>query len=250
MRNLGERVARRKRAPTVDLEALQEGLGLRVRDASLLAQALVHRSFLNENPGAAAQSNERLEFLGDAVLGCVVAEHLYQQYQDLSEGQLTELRAALVRGETLARVAARYRLGEFLLLGRGEEASGGRERTLNLARAYEAVVGAVFLDAGFQAAKAFVLRSLEPEFRELGPGVVLTDAKSRLQHLVQAMYQQTPSYRTVASEGPDHAKLFTVEVSVADRVLGVGRGRSKQAAEKEAARLALEELAHGEALSQ
>ncbi|HEY8490802.1 MAG TPA: ribonuclease III [Dehalococcoidia bacterium] len=239
-------MSRRKKAPSVDLEELQTLLDVQLRDPSLLGQALVHRSFLNENPGAAPQSNERLEFLGDAVLGCVVAERLYQEYQDLPEGQLTELRAALVRGETLARVAARYRLGDFLLLGRGEEASGGRERTLNLARALEAVVGAVFLDGGFEGAKAFVLRCLRPELQALGPGVVLTDAKSRLQHLAQAMYQQTPSYRTVATEGPDHAKQFTVEVSVGDQVLGVGRGRSKQAAEKEAARLALEELAHRE----
>jgi ribonuclease III len=225
-----------------DLDAAQDKIGVQFRDPSVLLEALVHRSYNNEYPEASLPDNERLEFLGDAALGLVVARWLYGRFPQGREGQLTEIRAALVKRGTLARVAAEYDLGRFLLLGRGEEASGGRTREQNLARAFEAVVGAVLLDRGFGAAAAFIRRSLKHELRILGKEPMTIDVKSRLQQIVQAKWQRPPAYRTVRADGPDHAKVFTVEVIIGREVLGVGRGRSKQLAEKEAALHAIETL--------
>ena len=209
------------------------------KDASLLRQALIHSSYVNENPGSAAQSNERLEFLGDAVLGLVVADEVFAAFPELDEGRLTELRTHLVRRETLAKAARRLKLGEELLLGRGEEAGGGKARPTNLAHAYEAVVGAIFLDSSLTTARRFIRRSLRPEFELLRDWAFPLDAKSRLQEISQSRYQSTPVYRLVEAEGPDHARRFTVEVLIDGRALGTGTGRSKQQAEKEAARQAL-----------
>ncbi|HEX5939055.1 MAG TPA: ribonuclease III [Dehalococcoidia bacterium] len=225
-----------------DLDAAQDRLGVKFKDPSILLEALVHRSYNNEYPAAALPDNERLEFLGDAALGLVVARWLYGRFPGGREGQLTEIRAALVKRETLARVAADLDLGEFLMLGRGEEASGGRNREQNLARAFEAVVGAVLLDQGFTAATSFIRKALKRELESLGEEPMTIDVKSRLQQLVQARWQRPPSYKTVGAEGPDHAKVFTVEVVMGKEVLGVGRGRSKQQAEKEAALHAVETL--------
>lgn len=223
----------------IDVKALQLLLGVTFRRPELLIQAMVHRSYLNEVADPTIQSNERLEFLGDAVLGCVIARRLFERYPSVPEGRLTELRAYLVKGETLAVVAERLRLGDFLLLGKGEEATGGRRRPLNLARAFEAVVGAIFLDRGFARAERFVLRALAPELSELAGGDLPTDAKSRLQHLAQTVFGMPPHYRTITAEGPDHAKVFTIEVVIGDRSFGSGRGRSKRHAEKLAAEEAL-----------
>jgi ribonuclease-3 len=225
-----------------DLDAAQDRLGVRFKDPSILLEALVHRSYNNEFPDAALPDNERLEFLGDAALGLVVARWLYGRFPTGREGQLTEIRAALVKRETLARVAAEFELGHFLMLGRGEESSGGRNREQNLARAFEAVVGAVLLDQGFTAATAFIRRALKRELESLGEEPMTIDVKSRLQQIVQARWQRPPSYKTVGADGPDHAKVFTVEVLMGKEVLGVGRGRSKQQAEKEAALHAVETL--------
>jgi ribonuclease III len=225
-----------------DLDAAQDRLGVRFQDPSILLEALVHRSYNNEYPEAALPDNERLEFLGDAALGLVVARWLYGRFPEGREGQLTEIRAALVKRGTLGRVAQEQGLGEFLLLGKGEEASGGRVREQNLARAFEAVVGAVLLDQGFGASATFIRRSLKSELESLGAEPVTIDVKSRLQQIVQAKWQRPPNYKTVKAEGPDHAKIFTVEVLIGKEVLGVGRGRSKQMAEKEAALHAVETL--------
>ena len=221
--------------------ALEERLGVKFKDPALLHLALVHSSYLNENPDQAPQSNERLEYLGDAVLGLLVADDLFSAYPDLDEGRLTELRTQLVRRDTLAKAARRLHLGEALLLGRGEEGGGGRGRPTNLAHAYEAVVGAIFLDGGLAGARRFVRRSLRSEFEQVDRAFPL-DAKSRLQEIAQSRYQTTPLYGLVGSEGPDHARRFTIEVIVDGRVLGVGEGTSKQQAEKEAARQALDRL--------
>jgi ribonuclease-3 len=226
----------------VDVEALQERLGVKFGRPELLAQAMVHRSYVNEAPDRSIQSNERLEFLGDAVLGCVIARWLYDRYPHLDEGRLTELRAYLVKGETLARVAERLGLGRFLLLGRGEDATGGRTRPLNLARTFEAVVGAMYLDAGFARTERWLLRVMRPELEGLGRGDLPTDAKSRLQHRVQLLFGVAPQYRIVEAVGPDHAKMFTVEAVVGGKVLGSGRGRSKRLAERQAAEEALARL--------
>ena len=226
----------------VDLVALQETLKISFNDLSLLEQALVHSSYINENPYFAPVSNERLEFLGDAVLGFIVAEKLYQDFPDLTEGEMTKLRSVLVRRDTLARVARAIRLGDYLYLGRGEEASGGRHKSANLAGALEAVVAAVFLDRGLAITREFVLKLLDEELQEVISQGIEIDYKSQLQELVQSRYRSTPDYRLLEEVGPDHDKVFTVEVIVGDTVLGSGSGKSKKLAETEAARSALERL--------
>ncbi len=224
-----------------DLHALERALRTSFRDRSLLFQALVHRSYLNENPESHLDSNERLEFLGDAVLDMVTAEYVFRRYPEKGEGEMTLLRSALVRTDTLARFARELGLGSFLVLGRGEEADGGRERPSILAGAFEALVGAIYLDAGLEAVRSFVGPLLEAE-AERWQGRQPLDFKSALQIEVQGRYNRTPEYRTVASWGPDHARRFRVEVWVGNEVLGVGEGPSKQAAQQEAARRALEGL--------
>ena len=225
-----------------DLAALQQTLGVSFKDISLLEQALVHSSYINENPGFALTSNERLEFLGDAVLGLIVAEKLYQDFPQLTEGEMTKLRAALVRRDTLAQMSRAIRLGDHLYLGKGEEAGGGRHKPLNLAGAMEAVIGAIFLDQGSSTAGDFILRLLEVELEKVVSQGVAVDYKSELQELIQAREQKTPSYHVVEVTGPDHDKRFTVEVRLGEAVLGRGSGKSKKAAETEAARSALEQL--------
>ncbi len=226
-----------------DWRSLETQLHLKFKDSSLLKQALVHTSYLNENPGIDVGSNERLEFLGDAALGVVVAHALYSEYPNVDEGKLTELRAHLVRRDTLARAAARLELGEYLQLGRGEDAAGGRRRPTNLARAYEALVGAIFLDGGIAKTRAFIKRSLSDELAALRKTGMPHDPKSRLQEVIQSRWQTTPSYKLMKTEGPDHARRFTVQVMVGGKSLGVGEGRSKQMAEKEAAQHALDGIA-------
>jgi len=225
-----------------DLDVFEQIIGVTFRDRALLEQALVHRSYLNENPDLALPSNERLEFLGDAVLGLVVAEKLYHEFPHLSEGKMTKLRAALVRQETLASLAASLGLGGYLRLGWGEEVSGGRSRQTNLARAFEAVIGAIFLDQGFAVAADSILRLFGDQLRRITEGRLTTDYKSRLQEVVQAEQRLTPVYRMVEASGPDHDKRFVVEVMVGDTVIGRGAGRSKRMAEEEAARSAIERL--------
>ncbi len=222
-----------------DLKELERALGVTFREPSLLEQALVHRSYFNENPGLSPPDNERLEFLGDAVLGFVVAEKLYQAAPDMSEGEMTMLRSALVRQETLAQRAASLGLGAYLLLGRGEEATGGRQRPSNLARALEAVIAAVLVDRGVVAARRFVLKLFSRELRRVGSGGMNLEYKARLQQAVQDERRLVPAYRTVETSGPEHDLRYTVEVRVGDDVVGRGSGKNKKAAESEAARAAL-----------
>lgn len=230
-----------------ELATLQSTLGVTFRDPLLLQQALTHRSYLNENPDFPLPSNERLEFLGDALLGFVVAEKLHSDLPHLWEGALTVLRAALVCNETLARLASSFYLGDHLYLGRGEEMSGGRHRQSNLSSALEAVIGAIFIDQGFPVAKEFVLRLMNGMvvkiIEEESIEESIKDYKSKLQVLVQAEQQTTPVYRIVEEKGPAHDKLFTVEVVVGDAVLGRGSGKGKRAAEQNAAQAALENWA-------
>ncbi|MFQ5827431.1 MAG: ribonuclease III, partial [Dehalococcoidia bacterium] len=189
---------------TEELRALEQALGITFRESSLLEQALVHRSYLNENPTFPLPNNERLEYLGDAVLGFVVAEKLYNAFPNLSEGEMTVHRSALVRQETLARRATSLGLGSYLLLGRGEEATGGRKRPSNLARALEAVIAAVLLDRGIAAARRFVLRLFSRELRRMASGRMTLEYKSQLQQLIQTERGLTPIYRTVETSGPEH----------------------------------------------
>lgn len=222
-----------------DLEAL---VGVRFGDRALLQRAFVHRSFLNENPGYTGGCNERLEFLGDAFLGYAVAAELFRRWPDASEGDLTKGRAALVQRDTLAAIARERGWGAALVLGQGEEARGGRGRTSILANAYEAIVGAVLLDRGEDAARTFVLDTLAPALHRLEQGAPDTDAKSQLQELCQAHRWETPQYQVLAEEGPAHARRYRVRVLVQGRAVGEGEGTSKQRAEKAAALVALERL--------
>ena len=225
-----------------ELGNLQQILGVRFNDALLLEQALVHSSYINENPGFALTSYERLEFLGDAVLGLVIAEKLYKEHPLFTEGEMTKLRAALVRRETLARMARGIGLGDYLYLGRGEEAGGGRQKPANLAAALEAVIAAIFLDQGMYNTRDFILRLFDVEIdKVIIPGAAI-DYKSELQELIQSTQQGKLTYHLIGATGPDHGKTFTVEVRLGDVTLGRGSGRSKKVAETEAARSALERL--------
>ena len=225
-----------------DLATLQQTLGISFNDPSLLEQALVHTSYVNEQSGITSISNERLEFLGDAVLDLVVAEGLYQDFPNSAEGEMTRLRAALVRRETLARMAIVLKLGDHLYLGKGEESSGGRNKPVNLAGVFEAVIAAIFLDQGSITARDFILSLFKEELQRVANHEVKGDYKSRLQELIQIREQQIPVYRVVEVVGPDHSRMFTIEVSAGDNVLGRGTGKSKKAAETEAARTALEQF--------
>jgi ribonuclease III len=224
----------------VDWVKVQEDIGVTFKDMSLLQQAFVHRSYLNENPDFTLGSNERLEFLGDAFLGLVIAESLYGQFSSLDEGEMTKLRAALVRQDSLAQLASGLGLGEYLYLGQGEEKGGGRKRARNLACVMEAVIGAVFVDQGFEIARDLVARVFGRKVRKIMEEGLAGDHKSRLQELVQSERQERPIYRLVEAVGPDHDKTFWVEVVVGGEFLGRGCGKSKQSAEKEAAKQALE----------
>jgi ribonuclease-3 len=220
-----------------DLAALQKNLGISFNDPSLLEQALIHGSYANENPDIAT-SNERLEFLGDAILGLIIAEELYRRFPQYSEGELTKFRSSLVRRDALSRMARAISLGNYLYLGKGEEASGGRRKPANLAGAFEAIIAAIFFDQGLTAAKDFILRSAD---KELSQGIE-ADYKSQLQEIIQARHQQPPTYRLIETAGPDHDRTFTVEVRAGNTVLGRGSGKSKKMAETEAARSALAQL--------
>jgi ribonuclease-3 len=220
---------------------VEEKIGVAFRHPELLRQSFVHRSYLNENLPLGLESNERLEFFGDAVLSYVVAERLFRDCPACDEGELTEWRGYLVRRDSLANFCRQVGLGHYLLLGRGEEAAGGRERAANLASLFEAVVGAITIDRGLTIARAFIFRAIGDEIN-LGGRPTPIDPKSRLQEVVQSRWQRAPSYKTVHEEGPEHRKLFTVEVSVQGQILGSGAGHSKQEAEREAARQALADL--------
>ena len=213
-------------------------LGVTFARPEVLREAFVHRSYLNENPSEGLESNERLEFFGDAVLSYVVAERLFRDCPACDEGALTEWRGYLVKRDSLARFAQKLNLGQFLMLGRGEEAAGGRERAANMASLFEAVVGAIAIDNGLEPARQFIFDAIGAEIDLTGRPTPI-DPKSRLQEVVQARYQRAPGYKTVHEEGPEHRKIFTVEVAVHGDVLGSGIGLSKQEAEREAARQAL-----------
>lgn len=223
---------------------LERKLGMRFQDRALLEMALVHPSYLNElrSPPLEGGSYERLEFLGDAALGLAITLELYRRCPDLPEGHLSVLRSSLVRGSTLAKVARDLGLGQNLVLGKGEEASGGRDRASNLAAAFEALVGAVFMDQGFEKAHEFVLQVMGGEVDGLLADGIPQDPKSRLQELVQREGQVVPTYRLVAEGGPDHLRTFDVEVVMNGQVMGRGQGRRKLDAEKEAARKAIQLL--------
>jgi ribonuclease-3 len=226
---------------SVKLESAQElsqRVGVKFKDYRLLNRALTHRSYLNEHPEA-LEDNERLEFLGDAVLDFLVGAWLYNRFPEMAEGQLTRLRSALVRTEQLASFGIEINLGAAMHLGRGEAESGGRQRQALLCATFEALVGALYLDQGIEAVQQFV----EPFLESIAEVILATgkteDPKSRLQEWVQSKGNEAPTYRTLSARGPDHAKIFEVEVLINGQKFGHGIGRSKQAAAKAAAREAM-----------
>jgi ribonuclease-3 len=236
--DVGSRVVRLRD----EFEDLQARIGYEFKDRGLLEHALTHKSRAAEDATGGVADNESLEFLGDAVLGLVVADLLFQQYPDYTEGQKSKVKAAVVSTQTLARRAEDIRLGEHLILGRGEEKTGGRFKQALLADAYEALIAGIYLDGGLEAAKGFLRRELK---EAIDAGIAQTfapDYKSALQERLQALGRPLPEYRLSGSEGPDHRKTFTIEVVVSGDVLGTATGRAKKEAEQEAARLALQKI--------
>jgi len=225
-----------------EFDELQARLEYRFRDRGLLEHALTHRSRAAEDASGGVADNESLEFLGDAVLGLVVADVLFHQFPDYDEGQKSKIKASVVSTQSLAEHAARLRLGDHLILGRGEEKTGGRQKTALLADAYEAIIAALYLDGGLEAAEAFLRRELKEAIDEGSVPTATRDCKSALQERLQALGRPLPEYRLLGEEGPDHRKTFNVEVAVAGEVLGTATGRAKKEAEQEAARLALQRL--------
>lgn len=220
-------------------EDVERLIGVNFTDKALLAQALTHSSYSHEHPEESQDSNERLEFLGDAVLGLVIADDIYDHGRQLTAGEMTTLRAQLVSTNALAQAALRLGLGNHLRLGRGEEISAGRAKPRNLAGAMEAVVGAIWLDAGLQSARDFIVRVLKSALDQPPEPVDETDFKSRLQEITQATLQAQPRYETVAQLSESGSPTFAAKVIVAGKTLGQGRGASKKEAQREAARKAL-----------
>ena len=232
--------------PDVDnLEDLEKKLGLSFTDKSLLSLAFIHSSYINENPGALPEPNERLEYLGDALLDLAVADDLYKRYPERQEGELTTLRSAIVRGDTLARVAQRMDLGRYLVMGVGEQGSGGAGRKTNLAAVFEALVGALFLDQGYGTAREFSLRALADEISNADAQAASKNAKSALQELVQGRGEAPPTYSIVGIAGKDHDRTFTAEVLIGGEVIAQGVGSRKANAEQAAASEALQKLQSG-----
>jgi len=222
-----------------DLLSLQNQMGYTFRDERLLRHALAHSSYANEHRGEVPGSNERLEFLGDSVLGVITAEFLYSHFQALPEGNLTKMRAALVCENSLFEFAKELKLGDYLLLGHGEERSGSRNRPSILSDAFEAVLAAVYLDGGFEAAKKYVLPFIVEGAKRLNAGNRDHDYKTTLQEIAQQNPGELIHYELIGSTGPDHAKVFEVHCYLNSNLLGKGKGRSKKEAEQMAAKEAL-----------
>jgi len=222
-------------------EELAERLGLHFSDMLLLSRALTHRSYLNEHPEA-LEDNERLEFLGDAVLDFIVGAWLYNRYPEMPEGDLTRMRSALVHTEQLAQFARQIRLGEAMRLGHGEMQAGGRERMALLCDTFEALIGAIYLDSGINGVSGFISPFLEVAADDILENRKNEDPKSLLQEWAQSQGYQAPMYVTRSAYGPDHSKIFEVEVMIGGEVHGIGTGPSKQAAAKAAARTALQKM--------
>lgn len=220
-------------------EELQQTIGVQFQNADLLRSAFIHRSYLNE-VRQTKESNERLEFLGDAILSFLTSQYLYATYPDYPEGTLTNIRSSLVKTKSLAQVAASLAIGELLFLSHGEEESGGRQNPSLLADTFEALLGSIFLDQGIEAANAFLSRYIFPLAKEIVEKKSYVDYKSLLQEIIQEETRLSPTYRVVKSEGPDHAKTFWVEAVIGDTALGAGMGKSKQEAEQAAAEDSLE----------
>jgi ribonuclease III len=224
------------------LKGLEESLGWHFADITLLDNALTHRSFVNENIASTCRDNERLEFLGDAVLELTVSDMLMRKFPDHAEGQLSKLRASVVNEQPLAELARRFGIGGHLLLGKGEEGSGGRMKSSLLANAFESVIAAMYLDGGFDRTAAFIGRLFEPLIEEGGVSTVYRDYKTTVQEITQLLFREMPRYMVISATGPDHDKHFETRLMIGERVIATGTGRSKKEAEQQAARTAIEKL--------
>lgn len=224
------------------LRELEQRLDYRFADIALLDNALTHRSFVNENLAVPYKDNERLEFLGDAVLELTITDMLMRKFPDYAEGQLSKLRASVVNEQPLAELARRFRVGELLLLGRGEEASGGRIKPSLLANAFESVIAAMFLDGGFDRCALFIGRLFAPLIEEGALTAVYRDYKTTVQEICQIRFREVPRYVLISEAGPDHDKLFEMSLVIGEKVIATGRGRNKKEAEQQAAKAALEKL--------
>lgn len=223
-----------------NLKVLEKHLGIEFKNKDLLVRALCHRSYLNENPKSNLEHNERLEFLGDAVLELITTEYLYKNYPKKNEGELTGLRAALVNAKMLAKIAKELNLNEFLLLSRGEKEETGKARIYILANTFEAIIGAIYLDQGYKTCQNFLEKRLISRLPEVIEKGLIKDTKSRFQEEAQERLGITPTYKVLEEFGPDHAKNFIVGVFLEKEMVATGRGSSKQEAELEAAKKALE----------
>lgn len=224
---------------TKDFSSFEQDTGLAFNDLDLLRQAFTHRSYLNEHRGEVRGHNERLEFLGDAVLELVATHFLYEKFPDKPEGELTAYRAALVNAVTLSDVAQSLSMNDYLLLSRGEAKDTGRARGVLLANAFEALIGAIYMDQGYEASKVFIEKYVLSKIDSIVEERLWQDAKSALQEKAQDIEGVTPTYAVIRETGPDHDKQFVMGVSVAGKLLGQGEGKSKQEAEQAAARAAL-----------
>ncbi len=223
-----------------DFKSFEASIGVEFNDLGLLRQAFTHRSYLNEHRGETLEHNERLEFLGDAVLELISTHFLYEKYPQENEGELTAYRAALVNAVTCAEVAESLGMNDFLLLSRGEAKDTGRARSILLANAFEALVGAIYIDSGYDAARGFIERNLFPKIDDIVRKKLWLDAKSSLQEKAQEHHGVTPHYVVLSESGPDHDKKFEVGVYIKETLLAEGSGKSKQEAEQAAARAALD----------
>lgn len=223
----------------MDFTEFEKNAGINFADKKLLKQAFVHRSYINENRDAGLEHNERLEFLGDAVLELVITDYLYQKYPDKAEGDMTSYRSALVNATTCAAVATKLGVNDFLILSKGELKDTGRARQYILANTLEAIIGALYVDQGYDAAKDFIVTHISPLIEEILAEGSWIDAKSLFQARAQDFVGQTPSYKTVKETGPDHDKHFTVGVFIGEKMVASGDGKSKQDAEQAAARKGL-----------
>ena len=222
------------------IEKLENTIGVTFTDKELIIRAMTHRSYVNESRTEEIKNNERLEFLGDAVLELVVTEHLFGEYPDRAEGELTSFRSATVRTESLAETALKLGIGEFIRMSRGEENTGGRTRPYILANTVEAIIGAIYIDQGFQSAQAFIQKNLIVKIPEIIEKRLDIDPKSKLQELSQDATGVTPAYEMLSAKGPDHDKTFVMVAMIGNVQIAEGEGKSKQEAEQSAAEKALE----------
>ncbi|MFH1478339.1 MAG: ribonuclease III [Candidatus Omnitrophota bacterium] len=232
------------------LKELERKISYRFKNKQLLNQALTHKSYANEKYKSEPRDNERLEFFGDSVLGLVTSKILYDEYPEKDEGALTRYKSQLVSGATIERVAKKLHIGDYLLLGKGEDASGGRNQPSNLLCALEAMIGALYIDGGIKSAAKFIKTSFRSELQLVKEGKGSKDYKSILQQIVLKRYKTIPSYNIVSTVGPDHKKHFIVEVSILGKRYGIGSGSSKKSAEQASAKEAISEIQPSLSLSQ